>query len=422
MNFSMDCPYPLLRLTVQSLRLAKLEKKITFSNCSEGKNRMRVVYWGTYDTGKPRNRIMIRGLKENGIQVFECHADVWAGIEDKSQVSGWLNRLRLLVRWLLSYPSLLLRYLSLPEHDAVIIGYMGQLDILVLWPFARLRGVPIIWDAFMSLYNTVVEDRRLIGPKHPLSRLLIAWEWAACRAAERVLLDTRAHVQYFVDSFNVPPEKVKRVFVGAETDVFMPDNYNQYESKKNTESALFTVLFYGQFIPLHGIDVVVKAANITEGNNIRWVLIGKGQESIKLRDLIDKLRPSNLEWIEWIPYDQLLTRIHSADVCLGIFGDTDKAKRVIPNKVFQILAAGRPLITGDTPAIRELLSPSQHIMLIPLANPESLARAVNNMFLNRRNIQVCDDSLKEVTIGPGKVGQALKKILADVTWTGNRDY
>lgn len=57
---------------------------------------MRVVYWGTYDIGKPRNRIMLRGLKENGIQVLECHADIWGGIEDKSQVSDNLNRVRLL--------------------------------------------------------------------------------------------------------------------------------------------------------------------------------------------------------------------------------------------------------------------------------------------------------------------------------------
>jgi len=59
---------------------------------------MRVVYWGTYDTGKPRNRIMISGLRENGVEVIECHAEVWMGIEDKSQVSGWPKRLRLLSR------------------------------------------------------------------------------------------------------------------------------------------------------------------------------------------------------------------------------------------------------------------------------------------------------------------------------------
>ncbi len=55
---------------------------------------MHIVYWGTYDTGKPRNRILLRGLKENKIEVTECHADIWQGVEDKSQITGWKNKLK----------------------------------------------------------------------------------------------------------------------------------------------------------------------------------------------------------------------------------------------------------------------------------------------------------------------------------------
>lgn len=377
---------------------------------------MIVAYWGTYDTGKPRNRIMIRGLRGNDVEVVECHNNVWKGIEDKSQLHGWTERLRAVVRWFLGYPGLLLRYLRLPKHDAVVVGYIGQLDVLVLWPFARLRGVPIIWDAFMSLYNTVVEDRRLISSKHPLAHLLFAWEWLACRAADRIVLDTKTHGQYFVDKFRLPPEKVDRVFLGAETDIFMPYSSNQLETTTNERSGSFTVLFYGQYIPLQGIETVVRAAKLTDGNNIRWVLIGKGQESPKILDLIEELKPTNLEQIDWVPYQELITWIHNADVCLGIFGDTDKAKRVIPNKVFQILSAGRSLITGDTPAIRELVSPSENIVLVPPGNPESLASAVSHMYMNRRNTQEWGNSLKKDAIAPDKVGQTLKKILVDVTW------
>ena len=345
---------------------------------------MRVVYWGTYDTGKPRNRIMIRGLKENGVEVIECHANVWEGIEDKSQLHSWTKRLRTIVRWMLSYPTLLLRYLHLHRHDAVIVGYLGQLDILVLWGIAKLRGVPIIWDVFMSLYNTVVEDRRLISPRHPLARLLLAWEWLACRAADCIILDTKTHGQYFVDKFRLPHEKVDRVFLGAETDVFMPESSNQVETTANKRSGSFTALFYGQYIPLQGIETVVRAAKLTDSDNIRWVLIGKGQESPKILDLIEELKPTNLEQIDWVPYEELITRIHNADVCLGIFGGTDKAKRVIPNKVFQILAAGSPLITGDTPAIRELVNNDNGVFLVAVADPQALSSAVLR-FSERQN-------------------------------------
>ena len=93
------------------------------------------------------------------------------------------------------------------------------------------------------------------------------------------------------------------MFVGAETDVFLRDNHKQLEAEKEGKSRPFTVLFYGQFIPLHGIETVVRAAKLTNGYDIRWVLVGKGQESVKIRALIKELKPSNLERIDWVPYE-----------------------------------------------------------------------------------------------------------------------
>jgi len=350
---------------------------------------------------------MLRGLEENGIQVRECHADIWGGIEDKSQISSWSARLRLLVRWLSSYPGLILRYLQLPDHDVVIIDYMGQLDVIVLWPFAKLRRVPIVWDAFLSLYNTVVEDRCMLSRSSLLARLLIWWERLACRAADRVVLDTEAHGRYFVETFGLSPSKVGRVFVGAETDVFRPDISRQDENTESRVSRSFTALFYGQFIPLHSVETVVRAAKLTEGEEIRWILIGKGQESGRIRALVDELMPANLNWIEWVPYEQLLEWVHGADVCLGVFGNTEKAQRVIPNKVFQILAAGRPLITGDTPAVRELVSPSRTIKLVPVGNPEALATAVRSMVVERRSLPTASGETTPVVVGPEEVGRQL---------------
>jgi glycosyltransferase involved in cell wall biosynthesis len=331
---------------------------------------MRVVFWGTYDTGKPRVRILLRGLRENGVEVIECHKEVWGGIEDKSQLKGLSRKLRLFLNWLLAYPVLIWRYLRLPKHDAVVVGYLGQLDVLILWPFAQLRGVPIVWDAFLSLYNTVVEDRRMVGPRNPLAWLLWAWEWLACRAADIVVLDTNAHGRYFIETFGVPEAKVKRVFVGAETNLFKPRPDIQRDPTQP-----FTVLFYGQFIPLHGIDTVVRAAKLTEAEGIRWVIVGTGQEAPRIRTLVDALKPANLEMVEWIPYVELVECLHKADICLGIFGATEKAARVIPNKVFQILAADRPLVTADTPAIREILNDGTGYTFVPVADPAALGSA-----------------------------------------------
>jgi glycosyltransferase involved in cell wall biosynthesis len=338
---------------------------------------MRVLFWGTYDTGKPRTRILLCGLRENGVNVTECHTDVWGGVEDKSQLKGPGNKLRFGLRWLVSYPPLVWRFLRQPKPDVVVIGYLGQLDVLVLWPFAKLRGVPVVWDAFLSLYNTVVEDRRLLGPRNPVAWLIYAWEWLACRAAERVLIDTRAHGEYFVERFRLPAERVKAVLVGAEAEVFKASAEARV---RQTETDSIQVLFYGQFIPLHGIETIVAAARLAEQENIEWTLVGCGQEEEKIRRMLEQHPLSKVNWITWVKYEDLVDCIHRADVCLGIFGDTDKAARVIPNKVFQILTAGAPLVTRDSAAIRELVSAeSCGLALVPPADPAALVAAIRHV-------------------------------------------
>lgn len=311
---------------------------------------MHVVFWGTYDKGKPRVRILIRGLQENNIEISECHSDVWGDIEDKSQISGVFTRITRILYWLTRYPALIWKYMRLPKHDVVVIPYMGQLDVLVLWPFAKFRKEPIIWDAFLSLYNTVVEDRKLISRWNPLSGILFFWEWLACKAADIIILDTQAHADYFIDTFGVPAEKIHAVFVGAE-----PEYFPRSATKSVADENSITALFYGQFIPLHGIETIVQAASLSKNENINWVIIGKGQEENKIKRMLEAEPVDNLTWIPWVDYDELIDWIQEADICLGIFGNSDKASRVIPNKVFQIIMAGKPLITRDSPAIRELL-------------------------------------------------------------------
>jgi glycosyltransferase involved in cell wall biosynthesis len=341
---------------------------------------MRVVCWGTYDLGKPRNRILLRGLREAGVELVEIHKDVWGGVEDKGHIAGAGRKLFLMLKWLVAYPGLIWRYMRAPRHDAVFVGYMGHLDVLVLWPFAKMRGVPVVWDVFLSLYNTVVEDRRIIGRANPLAWLLYAWEWLACRAAAHVLMDTGAHADYLVRLYRIASEKTASVLVGVEPEAFPPSAAEQGDGDE------LTVLFCGQFIPLHGIETIVRAAQASVADPIRWILIGRGQEEDNIHRLLAEA-PANVEWIEWVEYRELRDYIARADICLGIFGDTGKAGRVIPNKVFQILSAGAPLITRDSPAIRELLSPDMPgVYLVPPGDTGALLEAVRRFSETRLDL------------------------------------
>lgn len=319
---------------------------------------------------------MRASLISSGIELHEIHTHVWSDVADKSQLRGRLTLLSKGARWLLSYPLLMIRYLFEPAHEAVVVGYMGHLDVLAIAPLARMRGKPIVWDAFLSLYDTVVRDRQLLKPGHPLARLIFLVEKWACRCATTIVLDTRAHAALFAELYQIDAGKLAAVFVGAEDEAFSTTAAPANVAGQRT----LRVLFYGQFIPLHGIETIVRAAQITRAEDICWHVIGDGQEAAKIRNLIGDGTLTNMEWESWVPYERLRDRIGAADICLGIFGTSDKASRVIPNKVFQILLAGRPLITRDSPAIREILTESDEaIVLIPPGDAEALAVAVRNL-------------------------------------------
>jgi glycosyltransferase involved in cell wall biosynthesis len=83
--------------------------------------------------------------------------------------------------------------------------------------------------------------------------------------------------------------------------------------------------------------------------------------------------------VTWLDYEQLPHELHAAGCALGVFGTSEKARRVIPNKVFQALACGVPVITADTPASRELLVDEDSALLVPPGDADSLATAVRHL-------------------------------------------
>jgi glycosyltransferase involved in cell wall biosynthesis len=339
---------------------------------------LKVLFWGTYDLSKPRNRILLRGLREAGAALDECHEPIWERVRDKGVLKpGAL--LSHLLRAIWSYPRLILRFLQAPAPDVVLVGYLGQLDVLALWPFARLRGIPVVWDQFISLHDTVVEDRGKVSRRHPLAFLLYAWEWIACRAVDGILMDTDAHATHVRETFGLAPDRVQSVWVGAETEQFQ-----ERPIMGERRGGPLRALFYGQFIPLHGVDTIVRAAQMLVDEGVEFLLIGTGQEEARIREYLASARPSNVEWKTWVEYESLVQYIHRADVCLGIFGASGKASRVIPNKVFQIVSARRPLVTRDSPAIREMFRGDEAgLWLVPPGDPNALADILRTLARSR---------------------------------------
>ncbi|MCB1877444.1 MAG: glycosyltransferase [Chromatiales bacterium] len=380
----------------------------------------RVLFWGTYDRGRPRNRISIEGLRRQGAAVTLLHADVWAGIEDKSRIHGWLPRLRQATRLAAAYLRLTVGYLFAPRHEVVVVAYLGFVDIFLLWPWAMLRRKPIVWDAMMSLYNTLVIDRELVKPGSLPARILFAAEWLACRMAKRVLVTTEQRRGDFVARYGLRAERVCVIPLGAEYAAF-PER-----PATDTETALSSpieLLFYGQFTPLHGVETLIRAARLAADRPYHWTIIGNGQTAEQVRAMLDATPLPSLQWIDWVDYPQLAHWIHRADIGLGIFGTSAKSAETIPNKIYQILATGTPLITRDSPAIRELLPDggAPGVYLVPPADPEALLQAIERFATERvgfRGVSL-HQALNE-KIRDDVSGRRLMTVLQDAAATGQK--
>ncbi len=315
---------------------------------------MRVLYFGTYERDYPRNAQVIAALRRVGVEVEERHVGVWEGSRQNwSAGPATAARLGLAELRLLRRPR--------AEFDALVVGYPGHFDL----PAARraARGRPVVFNPLVSLSDTLVADRGRFRAGSLAARALLQIDRQALRSADLVVADTRANAAHLAWLAGLPPDRVEVCLVGAEERVFGP-GWAPEEP--------FTALFVGKLIPLHGLETILAAARAAP--ELRLRIVGSGQLELLIRD-----RPENVEWIPWVEYERLPHELHRAGAALGIFGHSDKAQRVIPNKAFQALACGAPLVTADTPAARELLSDGENALLVPPGDPQALATALRRL-------------------------------------------
>ncbi len=308
--------------------------------------RIVVCYFGNYDSNYSRNRVLISGLRQNGAEVIECN--------DRS-------------KFLLKYLRLFLKHHKIKnKYNVMVVGFPGQSVMLLAKLICRKK---IIFDAFLSLYDSMVFDRKVCLPNSLKAKYYWFLDWFSCGLADKILLDTRAHIDYFVKTFKIRPEKFTRIFVGTDK-TFTPQ-----VAPKVTEK--FLVHFHGSYIPLQGIQYIIDAAEILKNEDIIFQMVGRGQEFGKIMEKVNKFNlQNNFNFINSVPLTELPAYIAKADLCLGVFGDSAKTDRVIPNKVYEYLAMEKPIITAETSAAKELFEDNREVAFCQPASGQSLAKKI----------------------------------------------
>lgn len=315
---------------------------------------MKICYFGDYNPQYIRNDVIIKGLIKNKVDLSIC----------RSSSKGFYRFLELTKKFLFSSH----------KSDFIIVGSSDSSRPLVVL-IKILSRKPIIWDAHYSLYDTIVGDRKLVRERSLKSFYYWFLDWMGCVLADKILLDTNHHIEYFSKTFHIRKSKFIRILVGADEELLKATT--NITSKPSANSGTFLVSFHGNYIPLQGIEYIVSAAKILESySDIRFNLIGGGQVDKKIMDLANKLNIANVKFIDRIPYSEIPYYLEIADISLGIFANTDKALRVIPNKIYEAMAMGKAIVTADTPAIHELFQDKKNILLCKPADSEDLAQKI----------------------------------------------
>lgn len=314
---------------------------------------MTICFFGIYDPQYPRNDILLAGLSHLGVEVLECRAD-W---RDPKRYFILVKKLRALKN----------------NYDCIYAVHPSSVPAILARLFSHK---PVIADAFYSMFDTVVHDRREISWWHPRAIKLLVLDWLGVMAANAVTTDTGEHKRYWSAWWGIRGAKIHALYLGVNDVYFHPI--------PERPTGHFLVHFHGTYIPVQGVEKIIEAARLCASDSkIQFRLIGTGQDLPKVRALTERCRLANIEFIEErVGPAKLNEYMAEADMVLGIFGDSAKARRAIPNKVYEGLATKKAVMTMDSPAVREIFSDED--MLLVENDPRVMAEGIRMLARDKK--------------------------------------
>lgn len=347
---------------------------------------MKVCWYGIYDRDYSRNQVLISGLEEAGVDIVECNTIGLKGIKKYFKLIKHLRSLKY-------------------DYDVLFCAFPINYNVLIAKIFSRK---PIVIDAFFPLYDAYIKDRKT-SSKYSIKALVYYFlDRINLYLADLIITDTEQHRDYWLQF--KPSARVEVIRVGANTKEFFPIKDNREIQTNRT-----LVTFHGSYIPLQGIDKIVDSAEILRDNaNIKFRFIGDGQMYQSIEKRINQ-KGLDIELIPWLSPRELNKKLNESDIVLGIFGDTEKTNRVIPNKVFQGIAVKKPVISKDTKAMREIFS-DKDVFLVQ-NTPTVIANAINELHKNpEKGHQLAKEAYKKfrAELTEREIGLGLEKILHQI--------
>jgi glycosyltransferase involved in cell wall biosynthesis len=343
----------------------------------------RVCFFQCYYTEYIRSQTLLEGLHQHEVNIAPCI------VNQKS---------------LFRYPKAIYKLLKVLKDTDVIVANFRCWELLPLLRIITRK--PIIYDAHISIWQSYCEERKKCKTKSIIGKLLYFIDRYNCRIADMVIVDTKTHAQYFSRTFGVPIQKLLPVYISCEASRFRPRTPPGFHSDGVTR-----VFWAGSGIPLQGLEVIMDAMKLLGDFPIHLRIAGSSPIIERMKS---KAKAENIYCISFlgrVTRDSVIEEIASADICLGgHYSSIPKARNVIAGKLYEMIAMKKPVIAGDSPAVRELFTSGKNILLCKMGEAQSLADAILTLH-NQPELRAAIASeaynLYNTTLNPRQITSAL---------------
>ena len=243
------------------------------------------------------------------------------------------------------------------------------------WMLARLKGAKFLfevrdlWPQF-AIAVGVLRNRWLILASEWLERTLY-------RAADQVVVNSPGYVDH------VRGRGAKRVELipnGADPSMFDPADDGAAFRRIHHLDQKFVAMYAGAFGLSNDLGVVLEAARLLEDTpEVEVALLGDGKEKAALMARAAEMNLHNVTFLPFVPKSEMAEALAAADACIAILKPLEEYKRTYPNKVFDYMAAGRPVALAIDGVIREVVESAKCGLFAAPGDPSALAGALREL-------------------------------------------
>jgi glycosyltransferase involved in cell wall biosynthesis len=250
------------------------------------------------------------------------------------------------------------------------------------WLLARLKGVPFLFEV-RDLWPTFAIAVGVL--KNPLLIKMSLWlERFLYRHADLVMVNSPGYVTHVSGR---GAKRVELVSNGADPQMFDPADRGTRFRSANRLVDKFVVLYAGAHGMSNDLGVALQAAKILQDGSatsaVTVTFLGDGKEKPALQKQAAEMGLTNVLFLPPIPKAEMAAALAGADACLAILKPIEEYKTTFPNKVFDYMAAGRPVVLAIDGVIRQVVEAAHCGIFTQPGDPAALAQAIRQLAADR---------------------------------------